>query len=131
MVGMSSSPSWATLATMPKVQLHDHLDGSLRIGTLIECCQRRGLALPTHDEAELAAWFRHNAMAGSLERYLQGFALTVAAMGDVQALTHGPKAVSWPSSAWPHCCWRPMAWPQTKPFRRCWPACRAAGWPVA
>lgn len=86
MVGMSSSPSWATLATMPKVQLHDHLDGSLRIGTLIECCQRRGLALPTRDEGELAAWFRHNAMAGSLERYLQGFALTVAAMGDVQAL---------------------------------------------
>ncbi len=86
MVGMSISPSWPTLAAMPKVQLHDHLDGSLRVGTLIDLCQRRGLALPTPDAAELATWFRRNALAGSLERYLQGFALTVAAMSDVQAL---------------------------------------------
>ena len=74
------------LATMPKVLLHDHLDGSLRVSTLIALCQRRGVALPSQDAGELAQWFRRNAMAGSLERYLEGFALTVAAMGDVQAL---------------------------------------------
>jgi adenosine deaminase len=74
------------LQAMPKVLLHDHLDGSLRISTLIDLCRRRGLALPTQDPVALAQWFERNAMAGSLERYLQGFSLTVAAMGDVQAL---------------------------------------------
>ena len=85
-MGMSSPKPDSTLASMPKVLLHDHLDGSLRVGTLVELCRRRGLALPTQNSAELAQWFRSNAMAGSLERYLQGFALTVAAMGDLPAL---------------------------------------------
>jgi adenosine deaminase len=85
---MSSLPfdTAHTLAAMPKVLLHDHLDGSLRVSTLIELCRRRHIPLPSQDATELAAWFRRNAMAGSLERYLEGFALTVAAMGDVQAL---------------------------------------------
>lgn len=74
------------LADLPKVLLHDHLDGSLRVDTLIELCRRRAVALPSQDGAALAQWFRTNAMAGSLERYLEGFGLTVAAMGDVQAL---------------------------------------------
>lgn len=75
------------LAGMPKVLLHDHLDGSLRVSTLAALCARRGIALPTQQPTALAQWFRANAMAGSLERYLQGFALTVAAMGDRDALT--------------------------------------------
>lgn len=74
------------LANMPKVLLHDHLDGSLRVGTLIELCRRRHIALPSQNADDLTAWFARNAMAGSLERYLEGFGLTVAAMGDVQAL---------------------------------------------
>lgn len=86
MMDMSSPRPDPELASMPKVLLHDHLDGSLRISTLIELCRRRGLALPTHDPGALKQWFEGNAMAGSLERYLQGFALTVAAMADVQAL---------------------------------------------
>lgn len=79
-------PIGTALAAMPKVLLHDHLDGSLRVSTLIALCQRRGIALPTNRADELAQWFRDNAMAGSLERYLQGFALTVAAMGDLAAI---------------------------------------------
>ncbi len=79
-------PIGQALADMPKVLLHDHLDGSLRVSTLIALCQRRGIALPTTQADELAQWFRNNAMAGSLERYLQGFALTVAAMGDLAAI---------------------------------------------
>jgi adenosine deaminase len=79
-------PIGPALAAMPKVLLHDHLDGSLRVSTLIALCRRRGIALPTAKAEELAQWFRDNAMAGSLERYLQGFALTVAAMGDLAAI---------------------------------------------
>ena len=74
------------LAQLPKVLLHDHLDGSLRVDTLVAQCRRRGLALPASDTDGVAQWFRRNAIAGSLERYLQGFELTVAAMGDLPAL---------------------------------------------
>ena len=70
---------------MPKVLLHEHLDGGLRPQTLLELCRARGLGVPADDAAGLAAWVQANANSGSLERYLQGFALTVAAMASAQA----------------------------------------------
>jgi adenosine deaminase len=70
----------------PKVLLHEHLDGGLRVATLRELALARGLPLPAADEAGLAAWFDANAHAGSLEKYLEGFALTVAAMATPEAL---------------------------------------------
>lgn len=65
--------------------LHEHLDGGLRVGTLLALARDRGLTLPAADEAGLAAWLAANAHAGSLTRYLDGFALTVAAMGSPAA----------------------------------------------
>lgn len=65
---------------LPKVLLHEHLDGGLRVATLLDLLRQRGIASPAPDEAALAAWFHANAHAGSLVKYLQGFALTVAAM---------------------------------------------------
>jgi adenosine deaminase len=65
---------------LPKVLLHEHLDGGLRVSTLQTLLQQRGLRSPAQGEAALAAWFDGNAQAGSLEKYLEGFALTVAAM---------------------------------------------------
>ena len=59
----------------PKVLLHEHLDGGLRVATLRELALARGLPLPAADEAGLAAWFDANAHAGSLEKYLEGFAM--------------------------------------------------------
>ena len=70
----------------PKVLLHEHLDGGLRVATLCELALARGLPLPAADDAGLAAWFDANAHAGSLEKYLEGFALTVAAMATPEAL---------------------------------------------
>jgi adenosine deaminase len=71
---------------LPKVLLHEHLDGGLRVATLLELALARGLPLPAADEPGLAGWFDHNAHAGSLEKYLEGFALTVAAMAPPEAL---------------------------------------------
>ncbi len=65
---------------LPKVLLHEHLDGSLRVATLFELLHERGLACPAADVAGLADWFAVRAHAGSLEAYLEGFAFTVAAM---------------------------------------------------
>ena len=74
------------LRALPKVLLHEHLDGGLRVATLLELLAERGIAPPAADEASLGAWFDANAHAGSLVKYLEGFALTVAAMATPAAL---------------------------------------------
>ena len=71
---------------LPKVLLHEHLDGGLRVATLLALLRARGLAAPADDVATLSAWFDARAYAGSLEEYLRGFALTVAAMATPEAL---------------------------------------------
>jgi len=77
----------ATIRAMPKVLLHDHLDGGLRPETIVELARDTGYAgLPTTDPGELAAWFRRGADRKSLELYLQGFAHTVGVMQTPEAL---------------------------------------------
>jgi adenosine deaminase len=76
--------AWAR--ALPKVLLHDHLDGGLRPATLLELLRERGLEAPAADALALAAWFDDRAHAGSLLEYLKGFALTVAAMATLPAL---------------------------------------------
>ena len=71
---------------MPKVLLHEHLDGGLRVATLHALLAERGLPSPAASVAGLAAWFDQHAHAGSLEQYLAGFGLTVAAMAGPAAL---------------------------------------------
>lgn len=71
---------------LPKVVLHDHLDGSLREATLLTLLLRQGIEPPAETVEGLKAWFDARAHAGSLDEYLKGFALTVAAMASPQAL---------------------------------------------
>jgi adenosine deaminase len=70
---------------MPKIVLHEHLDGNLRPATLLELCQARGVALPAHTPEALHHWIHTQANSGSLERYVAAFGLTVAAMASTQA----------------------------------------------
>ncbi len=74
------------LRALPKVLLHEHLDGGLRVATLFDLLQARGLAAPAATVDGLAAWLRARAHAGSLVEYLKGFALTVSAMASLPAL---------------------------------------------
>jgi adenosine deaminase len=76
----------ARARALPKVLLHEHLDGSLRVATLLDLLRQRGIASPAPDEDSLAAWFDARAHAGSLVEYLRGFDLTVAAMATPEAL---------------------------------------------
>ena len=80
----ASQADW--VRRLPKVLLHEHLDGALRVATLFELMHERGIASPAPDVAGLAAWFEARAHAGSLVEYLRGFALTVAAMATPAAL---------------------------------------------
>jgi adenosine deaminase len=76
----------AALRALPKVLLHDHLDGGLRESTLLELLRARGLPCPADDAAALGRWFDDRAHAGSLVEFLRGFELTVAAMATPAAL---------------------------------------------
>jgi adenosine deaminase len=76
-----------TIRQAPKALLHDHLDGGLRPATVIDIAQQVGYdELPATDGDELATWFRTAAHSGSLERYLEPFAHTVAVMQTAPAL---------------------------------------------
>jgi adenosine deaminase len=83
---MPETPTETLARLSPKVLLHEHLDGGLRVATLLELLCERGLASPAPDVAGLARWFDEHAFAHSLEQYLQGFDLTVAAMATEAAL---------------------------------------------
>ena len=75
------------LRTLPKVLLHEHLDGGLRPATVIDLALDIGYAdLPTHDPEELGAWFHSGANRGSLPLYLEGFKHTSAVMQTRPAL---------------------------------------------
>ena len=71
----------------PKVLLHDHLDGGLRPQTILDLAAEVGYdGLPASDAQALGRWFRESADSGSLERYLETFAHTVAVMQTGQGL---------------------------------------------
>ena len=75
------------LSSLPKVSLHDHLDGGLRPRTVVELATRHGIPLPAEDPEDLARWVAARADSGSLEGYLQTFDLTVGVMQTAEALT--------------------------------------------
>ncbi len=76
------------LRRVPKVLLHDHLDGGLRPATIVELAQSSGYrGLPTTDPAELGAMISAAASErGDLEFYLHTFQHTVGVMQTREAL---------------------------------------------
>ncbi|AMM32073.1 Adenosine deaminase [Sinomonas atrocyanea] len=74
------------LRALPKVSLHDHLDGGLRPATIIELAAEIGHELPSTDPVALGQWFRDAADSGSLPRYLETFDHTIAVMQTAPAL---------------------------------------------
>lgn len=75
------------LRTLPKVSLHDHLDGGLRPQTIIDLAPSHGLVLPETTADDLAQWFATQSDSGSLVEYLKTFDVTTGVMQTVEALT--------------------------------------------
>ncbi len=73
-------PGGVRIEALPKVSLHDHLDGGLRPETVAELADAAGIPLPVDDPGELGAWFERQSQTGSLVDYLKTFTLTCAVM---------------------------------------------------
>ena len=75
-----------SLRSLPKAELHNHLDGGLRVETVIELADAIGYRdLPTSDPAALTEWFDQGD-SGSLEGYLASFDHTIAVMQTPEAI---------------------------------------------
>ena len=75
------------LKALPKVLLHEHLDGVLRPQTVVGLAREAGYSdLPSTDPDSLARWFHQGANQGSLSKYLEGFKHTIAVMQTEDAL---------------------------------------------
>ncbi len=73
------------LLKIPKTDLHLHLDGSLRLPTLIELAKKEGIKLPSYSEAGMRDKIFKDSYA-SLDEYLRGFSYTCAVMRTKNAI---------------------------------------------
>jgi adenosine deaminase len=77
----------SVIKKLPKVLLHEHLDGVLRPKTIVDLAASEDYQqLPTTDPEQLAKWFHQGANQGSLPKYLEGFQHTIAVLQTEEAL---------------------------------------------
>ena len=71
---------------LPKTDLHVHLDGSLRLETIVDLAKRHRVELPSTDPAELRSIMNLGQNCGSLVEYLKAFDVTLRVMQNEDAL---------------------------------------------
>ena len=74
------------LHRLPKTDLHVHLDGSLRLSTILELAEERGVTLPADTAEGLAESISMGRKCEDLTDYLKGFDVTLSVLQDEQAL---------------------------------------------
>src|SRR5918911_4479283 len=74
------------LRALPKTDLHCHLDGSLRLRTVLQLAEEQGIRLPADTEDALAKSMKIGQRHGSLEEYLKGFDITLSVLQTEDAL---------------------------------------------
>ena len=71
---------------LPKTDLHVHLDGSLRLETIIDLAERHKVDIPSTDPAELRRAMNLGQNCGSLVEYLKAFDITLRVLQQEDAL---------------------------------------------
>jgi adenosine deaminase len=74
------------LQRLPKTDLHCHLDGSLRLDTVIDLARQQGGKLPTFDRGELHRMLVAGEQVTSLDDYLRAFDITLGVLQVEDAL---------------------------------------------
>ena len=71
---------------LPKAELHCHLDGSLRVKTIIKLAQIQGIELPSTNETDLLKILSIGNSPGSLEDYIKKFEITLSVLQTPESL---------------------------------------------
>ncbi|OPH48295.1 adenosine deaminase [Paenibacillus ferrarius] len=83
---MAHHRTFDLLSRLPKVDLHLHLDGSVKPETLLELALHQGIDLPVYDREGLIPHMRVGEECGSLIEYLSKFHFTTRIMQSGEAL---------------------------------------------
>ena len=65
---------------LPKVELHCHLDGSLRVDTIIDLAKKNDIDLPTFNYNRLNKLISLKSQKINLEKYITLFDITLSVM---------------------------------------------------
>lgn len=71
---------------LPKAELHCHLDGSLRVDTIIDLAKKQKVELPTFDSSLLKSQLSIGENIGTLEEYIARFDITLSVMQTPESL---------------------------------------------
>jgi adenosine deaminase len=74
------------LMRLPKTDLHCHLDGSLRLDTVLDLAKQQKVKLPTFDRGELFGLLYAGEHVESLDDYLRAFDITLSVLQQEHAL---------------------------------------------
>ena len=74
------------IQALPKAELHCHLDGSLRIPTILDLAEEQDISLPADNEVALKNILTIQDRAASLEEYLKLFRIPLSVMQTPESL---------------------------------------------
>ena len=84
---MASTLPLEIISKLPKTDLHVHLDGSLRLATILDLADKGRIELPAHDEDGLRTAMNLGTNCGSLVEYLKAFDVTLRVLQSAESLT--------------------------------------------
>jgi len=81
---MSAEPAW--LRALPKVDTHCHLDGSLRVRTILELAKKQRVRLPADTEKELRRFVTVSPSCRSLKEFIDAFDIYLPLLRDPESV---------------------------------------------